>query len=157
MGRDFEVRRAVELDATPEEIWEGEYDAMTKGGELFFRTLVECLTHFAGRTATPIIAFGPPVTDRERAWSVLHGALGLTDAVAAGDRVRFAPDGLAPIDGVVYFINPDTLGVRTSDALYRFLRGFNGPMVLGHHVFSDAVDQRQVTRAWQSWLTQLFT
>jgi hypothetical protein len=34
-------------------------EAMMLGGELYFRTLVEYLTHFAGRFAVPVTAFGP--------------------------------------------------------------------------------------------------
>jgi uncharacterized protein YndB with AHSA1/START domain len=210
MARKFEVRRDVEVDATPEEVWEAiatgpgidswfmgrtqvdpgergsvrttfgayepectvtaweplerlayrtaadEYEAMPLGNELFFATLVEYLTHFAGRTATPLTAFGPPVADWDEAWALLHGALGLVEPVGAGDRARLAAHGLTPTDGVVYFVNADTLAVRTGDALYRFLRGFHGPMVAGHHLFATDVDPEQATRAWQSWLTQLF-
>ena len=155
-GGGSTVLRAVTSGFLPGDDWEAEYDAMIKGGEMFFRTLVEYLTHFAGRTATPITAFGPPVADWERAWALLNGVLGLTGPVAEGDQVRFAPDGLAPIEGVVYFVNPDTLGLRTGDALYRFLRGFHGPMVVAHHLFSDDVDQQRTERAWQSWLAQVF-
>ncbi len=35
---------------------------MTLGGELYFRTLIEYLSYFAGRFAVPVIAFGPPGT-----------------------------------------------------------------------------------------------
>lgn len=154
-GGGSTVLRTVTSGFLPGDDWEAEYDAMTKGEEMFFRTLVEYLTRFAGRTATSITAFGPPVTDWEHAWAALNGALGLTGTVAEGDQVLFAPDGLAPIEGVVYFVNPDTLGLRTSDALYRFLREFRGPMVAAHHIFSDDVDQQETERAWQSWLTQV--
>ncbi len=155
-GGGSTVLRTVTSGFLPGDDWEAEYDAMTKGGELFFRTLVEYLTHFPGRTATPITAFGPPVTHWERAWAVLHGELGLASAVTEGTRVGFTPDPLPAIDGVVYFVNPHTLGVRTSDALYRFLRGFRGGMVVGHHIFAADVDQDRTERAWQSWLTRLF-
>jgi hypothetical protein len=40
--------------------------------------------------------------------------------------------------------------------LYRFLKGFHGAMVVGHHLFSDSVDQEESERAWQSWLTRLY-
>lgn len=97
-GRDggSTVLRTVTSGFLPGDDWETEYDAMTKGGELFFRTLVQYLAYFSGRIATPITAFGPPVTDWEQAWAVLNGALGLTGTVAAGDPVRFTPAGLAP-------------------------------------------------------------
>ena len=149
------VLRLVASGFLPGDDWEAEYDAMMKGGQLYFRTLVAYLTYFPGRMATPVTAFGPPVADWERAWTVLGGALGLTDSPTVGDPVRFIPDALAPIDGVVDFVNPHALGVRTDDALYRFIRGFHGPMVVGHHIFRD-VDQQRTGQAWQAWLTRLF-
>jgi uncharacterized protein YndB with AHSA1/START domain len=115
--------RVVTSGFLPGDDWEEEYEAMAMGWELLFHTLVEYLTYFPGRTATPITAFGPPVEDWEHAWAVLNHALGLPGTVAAGDRVQCAAPGLAPFAGVVYFVTAHTLGVRASDALYRFLRG----------------------------------
>jgi uncharacterized protein YndB with AHSA1/START domain len=150
------VLRTVTSGFLPGDDWEHEYDAMTKGGELFFRTLVEYLTYFPGRTARPVTVFGPPVTDWERAWTVLAGELGLAGPAAEGDRVLLAPDGLTPVEGVVYFVNPHTVGVRTGEGLYRFLRGLQGPIIAGHHLFGD-VDPETAEQAWQAWLTRLFT
>jgi hypothetical protein len=70
--------------------------------------------------------------------------------------VRFTPDGLPPVEGVIDFVNPDAVGIRTNDALYRFVRGFQGGMVIGHHVFSAGVDREQAERAWRAWLSRLF-
>jgi uncharacterized protein YndB with AHSA1/START domain len=150
------VLRVVTSGFLPGDDWADEYDAMTKGWQMFFRTLVEYLTYFPGRAATPVTAFGPPVTDWDRAWDALRRALGLAGAVAGGDRLRFSPPGLAPVDGVVYFVNPHTLGVRTAGGLYRFLRGFQGPMIASHHIFSD-VDARSAAATWEPWLARLST
>jgi uncharacterized protein YndB with AHSA1/START domain len=150
------VLRVVTSGFLPGEDWESEYEAMTAGFDLFFGTLAEYVTHFAGRTATPVTAFGPPVADWSRAWAVLGDALGLTGPPAVGDRVRFTPDGLAGVDGVVYLTNPDALALRTDDALYRFLRGFRGPMVASHHLFSGDGSSGGAERAWQAWLARTF-
>jgi uncharacterized protein YndB with AHSA1/START domain len=155
-GQGSTVLRAVTSGFLPGDDWEAEYEAMTLGGDLFFGTLVQHLTHFAGRAATPITAFGPPIADWDRAWTVLHGELGLTAPVAEGDAVRFAPEGVAPVEGSVYFVNRHNVGVRSGDALYRFLRGFHGPMVVSHHLYADHNDPRATESAWQSWLTRLF-
>lgn len=155
-GRDqgSTVIRAVTSGFLPGDDWADEYDAMTKGGALFFRTLVEYVTWFPGRTATPVTAFGPPVTDWDRAWATLRRALGLSGTVTEGDPVHGTPGGLPPIHGVVYFVNPHTLGVRTDDALYRFLRGIQGVMVAGHHLFAE-VDGPRAERTWAAWLAEL--
>jgi hypothetical protein len=86
---------------------------------------------------------------------VFKQALGLSGGVAEGDHVKVTPEGLAPIDGVVDHVSPETLGLRTGDALYRFIHGLGGTVVLGHHIFSD-VDQRATERAWQSWVDRSF-
>ena len=139
----------------PGNIWQQEYEAMTRDLEMFYRTLVTS-THFPGRTATPITAFGPAVSDWGHAWTVLMGELGLCGRVTEGTRARFRPEGLPPIDGVVYLVNADTLGLRTGDAMYRFLRGFHGAMVVGHHLFADGVEPRVTERLWQTWLDKRF-
>ncbi len=153
---DGTVLRVVTSGFLPGDNWLEEYEAMTRDLEMIFSTLVQYLTHFPGRTATPITAFGPAVSDWEHAWTVLKGELGLTGRVTEGTRVRFRPEGLPPIDGVVYLVNADTLGLRTGDAMYRFLRGFHGAMVVGHHLFVDGVDPRETERFWQAWLDKRF-
>jgi hypothetical protein len=108
---------------------------MRGGLGMFYRTLAEYLDHFAGRVATPVTVFGPPVTDWDRTWSNLRDSL---------DRepLRVGP---------VYFDNNQTLGVRTPHALYRFLRGFRGPLIAAHQLFST-VDTAAEEQIWRTWL-----
>jgi uncharacterized protein YndB with AHSA1/START domain len=157
-GGGTSALRLVSNGFLPGEDWEAEYEAMASGGALYFQTLIAYLTHFRGRTAWPIYAYGPPVADWARARQVLTDALGLTAPVAPGDPVhRALAAGLPPIDGVVDYATADILGIRTADALYRFLRGFYGSgVVLSHHIFAEHADRAAVTRAWQDWLTQPF-
>jgi uncharacterized protein YndB with AHSA1/START domain len=150
------VLRMVASGFLPGDDWADEYEAMTKGLQLFFRTLVEYVTHFAGRAATPVTAFGPPVTDWDEVWPVLGRALGRPAAAGEGDSVRIPLPSGETVDGIVYFVNSDTVGVRTSDGLYRFLRGFRGPLIAGHHLFGE-VDTKQSETAWQAWLTEVFS
>jgi hypothetical protein len=113
---------------------------------MFFRTLAEYLNHFAGRTARPVTVFGPPVRDWAAAWTSLFAAISLT-----GDAASLAVAGQPAADGVVYFRNPHTIGIRTPGALYRFLRGFGGQLVAAHHIF----DGTDTEAAWQRWLDNL--
>jgi uncharacterized protein YndB with AHSA1/START domain len=136
--------------------WEAEYDGLSEGDPMYFHKLAQYLTYFRGRTATSIEVYGPQVADRKHAWTEIRGGLGLTGKVAEGDQVRLTPQGLAPIEGVVDYVSPSFLGVRSKDGLYRFIYGFEGTVVLGHHVFSDDIDQQATEQAWQSWLTKLF-
>jgi uncharacterized protein YndB with AHSA1/START domain len=136
--------------------WEAEYEGMSEGDPMYFNKLAQYLTYFRGRTATPIDAYGPQVTDRKGAFDVFSDGLGLTGPVSLGDEVRLTPDGLPLLEGVVDYLSPSFLGVRTNDGLYRFIHGFDGSVVIGHHVFSGDIDQHEAEQAWQSWLTRTF-
>jgi uncharacterized protein YndB with AHSA1/START domain len=146
------VLRMATSGFLPGDDWAAEYDAMTKGTDLFFATLATYLRHFAGRTAVPVTVFGPMITDWTRARATLTAALGLPADPRPGDRAHAA--GL--LDGEVYFANEDTVGIRTPGALFRFLRGFAGPVIAGHHLF-DGADPGAQERAWQAWLTTTFS
>jgi uncharacterized protein YndB with AHSA1/START domain len=150
------VLRMVTSGFLPGDDWADEYEAMTKGLALFFRTLVEYVTYFAGRTATPVTAFGPRVDDWPAAWRMLGGALGLAGSAAEGDRVQFADPRGQLISGVVYFVNPDAVGVRADQGIYRFLRALQGSVLAGHHIFDDAGDSVRTERAWAAWLERVF-
>ena len=155
------VLRTVTSGFIPGDDWADEFEAMTLGGEMYFRTLVEYLTPrppplapFAGRFATPVTAFGPPGTNWTRDRASLRRALGLSETAGQGDQARFTVDGIGPLAGIVYFANANTIGVRTRDALYRFLRGFGKPVVAAHHLFGQDVDPVRAQHAWESWLSR---
>jgi uncharacterized protein YndB with AHSA1/START domain len=156
------VLRTVTSGFLPGEDWADEFEAMTLGGELYFRTLVEYLTYFAGRFATPVTAFGPPGPSsppgpswtRDR--SLLCRELGLAEAPRPGDPVRFTGE-IGSADGVVYFANAHAIGVRTPDALYRFMRGFGKPVIAAHHLFAADAEPDQARQAWEAWLSRTLT
>ncbi len=134
--------------------WEWEYDALRKGDPMYVATLREYLNHFLGRFATPVATWAPPQPDEQTAWEGVKRGLGLSGEVTAGTPVKFGFAG-ATIEGVVdSALYPSFLGVRTSDALYRFVGG-QGVIGASHHIFED-VDAKQAAEQWQSWLTNLF-
>jgi uncharacterized protein YndB with AHSA1/START domain len=136
--------------------WEAEYEAMSEGDPMYFRKLVEYVTYFSGRFAVPVDAQGPEVSDRKHVMSEFRRALGLPADVKEGDQVRLTPEGFAPIDGVVDCVSRSFLGVRSSDALYRFIYAFTGVVMVGHHLFVPGADQDQAESAWRSWLERVF-
>ncbi|GAA1512605.1 SRPBCC domain-containing protein [Sphaerisporangium rubeum] len=139
--------------------WETEYEAMREGWDMYLHTLSQYLAHFHPRTATVVTAVHPGVPPREQLWLALLGALSLTAPVTAGTPVRLSAAGTL-VEGVVDYDGlPTVLGVRTPDALLRFLH--SGPdrgnvLVLGHHLF-DGPDPGKAHQAWQAWLTDLIT
>jgi uncharacterized protein YndB with AHSA1/START domain len=153
------VLRTVTSGFLPGDDWADEFQAMTLGGELYFRTLVAYLTHFAGRFAVPVAAFGPPGTSWSRDRPLLCRALGLTEEPKPGDPVRLAAGTAAtgPVEGVVYFANANAIGVRTPDALYRIMRGFAKPVIAAHHLFGSDAEPDQARQAWEAWLNRTLT
>jgi len=153
-GASKTLIRLVHSGFLPDADWEQEFEGLKVGDPAYLQKLGQYLRYFRGRTATPIAAYGPKV-DRERAWSVFKRALGLRGEATEGTPVSSTLEGLPPIDGVVDYVSPDFLGVRTSDALYRFIHGYDGTVVLGHHIFAP-VDQKATEHAWQSWVEAAF-
>jgi hypothetical protein len=135
--------------------WEREYEAMAEGDTAYFHKLGVYLTYFFGRKATPVETYGPEVHDREQAMKLMREGLGLTGPVAVDDKVRLTPEGIAPIEGVVEWASPSFLGVRSEDALYRFIWAFTGPLMVAHHLFADGVDEKEAEAAWAAWLKGL--
>lgn len=140
--------------------WETEYEAMKAGWPLYLHTLVEYLTYFPGRSATGVFAVQPG-SPAPRSWAKIAAALGLPGTeVSEGAPVRFTePDGRV-VEGVVDTLcMPHYLGVRSADALYRFIHSGakrGDAIVIGHHLFRD-IDPDQADQAWQQWLTALLT
>jgi uncharacterized protein YndB with AHSA1/START domain len=147
--------RFVHSGFLPDDDWETEYEALKRGDPMYVDKLAVYLTYFRGRTATPVSVYGPQVADVERGWAKLRNGLGLSGEPAGGDRVRLAPEGLPPIDGVVDWVSPEFLGIRTDDGIYRFIIGFEGTVVLGHHIFAD-VDEQASQKGWETWVERTF-
>ena len=105
--------------------------------------------------ASPYLKAQPGITDRLAAMTILRAAMGLGDAVAVGDAVQLEPAGLGSVAGSVDYLSSTIIGLRTSDALYRFaFIPMGGGIYLGHHVYRDDVDVPAVTSAWAAWLDQ---
>lgn len=134
--------------------WESEYDALRKGNPLYLRSLAQYVQHFPGRTAVPVTAFGPQQSDQDAVWSGLTAALGVSKDVAEGDAVRLTIGGREVTGVVDTMLEPSFLGVRTGDALLRFV-GRGGVILTGHHIYAD-VDQAAQEQAWSAWLAEAF-
>jgi uncharacterized protein YndB with AHSA1/START domain len=136
--------------------WETEYDALATGWDMYLHQLGQYLRHFRGRPATPVTVMAPGPADADAMWAELRRGLGLIGAPAEGERVRLTPEGLDPVEGVVDYRSPDTLGVRGEHGLYRFSRGGDGSVFVGHHLYAEGLDPDEADAAWQRWLGRLF-
>jgi hypothetical protein len=139
--------------------WDNQYDAVQQHTDFYLHTLGEYLKHFDGRPATyigdvPEGIRGPATSTTPDAFARLQEALGLSQQVAAGDAVRLAPAGLAPIEGVLDYRQPNFIGVRTADALYCFFgrNAFGSPVGMSIHLFANGVEPGEVRQEWEQWL-----
>ncbi|WP_422773008.1 hypothetical protein ACN28C_08650 [Plantactinospora sp. WMMC1484] len=139
--------------------WETEYEAMQAGWDMYLKTLAAYVAHFPGRYGVPVGGFRPGAGAPDQVWAAVAREFGITGEVAEGTAVRFTVDGLPPIEGVVDLTGlPTCLGVRTADALYRFLHSGTdrgNALVVTHHLFGAEADPEDAERAWQDWLTRL--
>ena len=140
--------------------WDDQYDAAGRHTDFYLHTLGEYLKHFAGRPATyvgggPDGIQGPPASQEPGAFGAVREALGLSNGAAPGDRVRLEPEG---VDGVVDYLEPQFIGVRTADGLYRFFGrdAWGQPVGISLHLFSEDADADRAQRTWKAWLDGVF-
>jgi uncharacterized protein YndB with AHSA1/START domain len=139
--------------------WEGEDPELTgHGWDMYFDTLAQYFLHFAGTSATYVCAEAPESSISAGAWPALLGALGLDGAPAVGERLKLNLPGAGPIEGVVDYVRSTFLGLRTSDALYRFhgRMPIGLPIAVAAYVYGRPVDRDALKEAWTAWLAGVF-
>jgi uncharacterized protein YndB with AHSA1/START domain len=143
--------------------WDNQYDAANQHTDFYLHTLGQYLEHFKGRAATyvgevPGGINAPASSAQPGAFETLRAALGLGGGVAVGDAVRIEPQGAEALDGVVDYVHPNFLGIRTADSLYRFYgrNAFGMPVGMQIHAFADGVDKDAMQAAWQEWLNGVY-
>jgi len=152
------VLRLVHSGFLGAETWEAEMGALEIGWNMYLDKMREYFEYFRGRVATPVFAAAEPKeADKDRIMAKLLAGLGVHDSAAVGDTVTLTPEGMTPIEGAVDYVSRDFFGVRTDDATYRFIRGWNDTAVLGHNLFADDVDGNEAEKSWQKWLSGVFT
>ena len=132
------------------EDWEAEYNGLSVGDHAYMMKLVVYLEHFAPRTAKTSLFMPGPVT--RDAWAAMTAAVGAGADAAAGQPARLSVPGIEPADGTVEFaVPPSFVGMRTGDAMYMLIHGYNDMVFATAHYFGDR-DPSAETEAWQSWL-----
>jgi len=133
--------------------WQAEYNGLSIGDQAYLTKLAAYVEHFAPRTATQSIFLpGPVVTEP---WTALTAAVGAGPDAADGQPARLTVPGIEPVDGVVQFTHGRSfVGMRTADALYTLIHGYNGMVFATAHYF-DHRDRSAEIEAWQTWLGTL--
>lgn len=133
--------------------WEAEYNGLSIGDQAYLQKLAVYLEHFAPRTATSSPFLPGPIT--KDSWAAMTAALGAGVDAADGQPARLRVPGIDPVDGVVECVRaPSFVGMRTDDAMYVLIHGYNDMMFATAHYFDDR-DRSAETEAWQKWLGSL--
>ncbi|HXL94740.1 MAG TPA: SRPBCC family protein [Streptosporangiaceae bacterium] len=132
------------------EDWEAEYNALSVGDHAYITKLAVYLKHFAPRTAKTGLFLPGPVT--KDSWAAMRAAIGVSADAADGQPARLSVPGIEPVDGTVEFTGPPSfVGMRTGDAMYLLIHGYNDMVGATAHYFDDR-DPSAETEAWQNWL-----
>ena len=157
---DGAVLRYVHSGVIMVDDWDDQYDAVDGHTDFYLHTLGQYLAHFSPRKATYVGGDdsaglqGPEASMTPDAFVTLQRALGIPEGASEGDDVRLAHD---DVDGVIDYLQPNFLGVRTDQALYRFFgrNAFGGPVGMSIHHFGE-VDAEDSGAAWIAWLERVY-
>ena len=143
--------------------WEDQYDAIDGHTDFYLHTLGQYLQYFKGRPVTYVGQpsdgiNGPEAAGTPDAMDTLRAALGITDTTAVGDTVHADLGRSGALDGVVDYLTPQFIGVRSEDGLWRFFgRNHFGSVVgMSAHLFRDDVDAAVAEADLKSWLDSLY-
>jgi Polyketide cyclase / dehydrase and lipid transport len=135
------------------EDWEAEYNGLSIGDHAYLKKLAVYLAHFAPRTAKRSMFLPGQIT--KDSWAAMTAAVGAGAKAADGHPARLTVPGIEPVDGVVEFVgSPSFVGMRTDDAMYMLIHGYNDQMFATAHYFDDR-DRSAEAEAWQAWLDTL--
>jgi uncharacterized protein YndB with AHSA1/START domain len=143
--------------------WEDQYDAIGAHTDFYLDTLSQYLEHFNGRSVTyigqPSMGInGPPSAGGDDAMDTLRAALGIGEDAAVGDAIHADLGAAGSLDGVVDYLTPQFIGVRTDDGFFRFFgrNAFGGVVGLSAHLFRGDVDAARSEAELEAWLGSVY-
>jgi uncharacterized protein YndB with AHSA1/START domain len=143
--------------------WADQYDAIDGHTDFYLHTLGQYLQYFSGRRVTyvgqPSAGIEAPIAAGSAdAMATLRAALGINPGTAVGDAVHADLGAAGMLDGVIDYVTPEFIGVRTQDGLYRFFgRNHYGSVVgMSAHLFVDHVDASAAEKALKTWLDSIY-
>jgi uncharacterized protein YndB with AHSA1/START domain len=154
------VVRLVNTGFGTGEDWDAQYDGMAEGWTLFLANLRLHLTHFAGRTATPILPTAGWPGPRAEAWAALTDALGLPATPEAGQRVATTATDAPRLAGTVAEAAPSWLTLVLDEPapgtaiLAAEGSGPSAAVSVWSYLYGDegAVAAARDEPRWRSWL-----
>jgi hypothetical protein len=137
--------------------WDEQYDGASRHTGFYLHTLGQYLQYFDGRPVVFTDIQAPAASQAADGFAQLRRALGVEPA-GQGSQVELELDGVGRLSGEVDFSNEHFLGIRTSDALYRFFgrNAFGAPVGMTGHDFSGAGDPETTAKAWGNFLEKVY-
>jgi hypothetical protein len=129
--------------AFAEERYDQDLDMCQQHTRLYYHSLGEYLRHFPGRDAAYV------AMDAPGSFTSLRESLGIPPTATAGDEVTLEPVG---VEGVVDYATGPFLGVRTTDALYRFFGRDTWGLPVGVAMHLFATDTEPTVATWRRFL-----
>ncbi|MEA3551707.1 SRPBCC domain-containing protein [Pseudarthrobacter sp. C1] len=138
--------------------WDEQYDGASRHTEFYLHTLGQYLQYFDGRPVVFTDIQAPAASQSPDGFARVRGALGVASA-EQGSRLDVELDGVGRLSGEVDFSNEHFLGLRTSEAMYRFFgrNAWGAPVGMTVHDFSGAGDSEATARAWGNFLAKVYT
>ncbi|TNB75782.1 SRPBCC domain-containing protein [Arthrobacter sp. BB-1] len=137
--------------------WDEQYDGAFRHTEFYLHTLGQYLQYFDGRPVVFTDIQAPAASQAPDGFARLRGALGVESA-DPGSRVEVELDGVGKLSGEVDFSNEHFLGLRTSDAMYRFFgrNAWGAPVGMTVHDFSGTGDSEATAKQWGNFLARAY-
>jgi hypothetical protein len=137
--------------------WDEQYDGASRHTEFYLHTLGQYLKHFDGRPVVFTDIQAPAASQSPDGFARLRKALGVDSAVQ-GAPVDVELDGVGRLSGEADFSNEHFLGLRTSDAMYRFFgrNAWGAPVGMTVHDFSGAGESEGTANAWGNFLANVY-
>ncbi|CCQ47566.1 putative uncharacterized protein [Pseudarthrobacter siccitolerans] len=137
--------------------WDEQYDGASRHTEFYLHTLGQYLQYFDGRPVVFTDIQAPAASQAAAGFAQLRRALGV-ESSGQGSQVELELDGVGRLSGEVDFSNEHFLGIRTSDALYRFFgrNAFGAPVGMTVHDFSGSGDTETTAKAWGNFLEKVY-
>jgi hypothetical protein len=137
--------------------WDQQYDGASKHTEFYLHTLGQYLKYFDGKPVAFADIQAPASSQDPQGFLRLKEALGVR-AAAQGQSVDLELDGVGRLSGEVDFSNEHFLGLRTSEAMYRFFgrNSFGAPVGMTVHDFSGTRSSEEIAAAWGGFLERVY-
>jgi uncharacterized protein YndB with AHSA1/START domain len=140
--------------------WDGQYDGMADGWQLFMFNLQLHCRHFLGQAAVSMLPMVTTSLPREDAWAKLCAALQIAEAPVVGEQIVANGDNGLRVAGTVVRVRPNAIGLLLDEpspgtAFLAAEGGSEGCAVSVWSYLYGADAQVNIDRdkpRWQSWL-----